>query len=226
MQSHTLLHGLYLPHRHECIRIICHTCMHAVAYYATQVVSARLLCMQCLVCHTGMHTVALCATYACIPLHNMLCTHACKCIMCHIGTGVAAQCTTHSCIHWKDAPHIHASGGTSFIEPIQCSRDARAREPPNEPGTTCGDACLFNILMNHLVQPATRRRSSISNCRSKAQNGKWRFHRPRPHILCTGDDYAQGGEYESKYNMVHMPTPSTGLPKPMPRASVQIPKGA
>ena len=166
--------------------IICHTSMRAVAYSATQAVSATLVCMQCLVCHTGMHTVALCATYACIPLHNMSCRHARKCMICHTSTRVAAQYTTHSRMQWQNPPHIHASSGTSFTHPIRYSRDARAREPQNEPGTACGDACLFNIVMNHLVQPATRRISSISNCWSKAANGKWRFHRPRPHILCSG----------------------------------------
>ena len=137
-------------------------------------------------------TNALCATYACIPLHDLSCRHACRCLIYHIGTRVAAQCTTQARMRWRDPPHIHASSGTSFTHPIRYSRDARAREPQNEPGTACGDTCLFNIVMNHLVQPATRRRSSISNCRSKAQNGKWRFPCPRPHILCTGDNYAQG----------------------------------
>ena len=169
-----------MPHTHEHIRIICHTCMHAVTYSATQDV----------ICYTGMHavhslphnmhTVALCATYACVPLHNLSCRHACRCMMCHIGTRVAGQCTTQARMQWQDPPHIHASSGTSFTHPIRYSRNARAREPQNEPRTACGDACLFNILMNHLVQPATRSRSSISNCRSKAQNGKWRFHCPCP----------------------------------------------
>ena len=149
--------------------------------------------MQWLVCHTSMHIVALCATYACIPLHNMSCRHASRCMICHTCTCVASQCSTHSRMQWQDPPHIHASSGTSFRHPIRYSRDARIREPQNEPGTTCGDTCLFNILMDHRVQPATQRRSSISNCRSKVQNGKWRFHRPRPHVLCIGEDYAQGG---------------------------------
>ena len=52
-------------------------------------------------------------------------------------------------------------------------------------------------------------------------------HPPAPHILCTGEDYAHGGgEYESRYSMVHTSAPSTGLPKPMPRALGQIPRGA
>ena len=121
---------------------------------------------------------------------------------------------------------MHASSGTSFTHPIWYSRDARARGAQNELGTACGDACLLNILTNHLVQPPTRGRSSISNCRSEAQNGKWRFHHPRPHILCTSDNYAQGGEYESKHIMVHTSRSSTRLPELMPRASRQIQRGA
>ena len=177
-----------MPHKHEYIRIICHTRTHAVTYCATQAIFAALACMQCLVCHTSMHTVALCATYACIPLHNPSYMLACRCIICHIATHVAAQCTTTQArMQWQNPPHIHASIGTSFTHRIWCLRDARACEPQNESGTARGDACLF-IMTNHLVQQATRRRSSISSCRSKAQKGKWQSH-----ILCKGEDYAQGG---------------------------------
>ena len=162
---------------YACSPILCYT--SCICYFSRHVV----LSLQ----HRHIY-VALCATYACIPLHNMSCRHACRCMICHVGTRVAAQCTTHSRMRWQGPPHIHASSGTSFRHPIRYSRDARIREPQNEPRTAHGDTCPFNIPMNHLVQSATRRRSSISNCRSKAENGKWRFHRPRPHILCTGDN--------------------------------------
>ena len=175
MQSQTLLHKLYLPQKHEYIRIIRRTCMHAVAYSATQADRTTLACMHCLGCHISMHTVALCAIYACIPLHNVSCRLACTCMICHVGTHVVTQCTTQARMQWQNPPHIHASIGTSFTRPIRYSGDGRAREPQNEPRTVCGDTCLFNILMNHLVQPATRWRSSKLNCPSKAQNGKWRF---------------------------------------------------
>ena len=145
----------------------------------------RLLCYARCTCHIGMHAMVLSTPQACIRLHYMPHMHAyhciCKCMICRKGTHVAAQCTTQARMQWQNPPHVHASMGTSFTHPIRYLRDARARDPQNKPRAARGDARRCNILMNHHVQPATRKRSSISNRWSKAQSGKWRFPPPPPH---------------------------------------------
>ena len=146
--------------------------------------------------------VASCATYACIPLHDLSCRHERTCMICHIGTRVAAQRRTYSFKQWHvlhtPYPVLKRHEGTWTME--------RAR-----------NHLWGRMLVQYLDEPPCLARNPQGKVnigrRSKTRNKKWRFHRPLPHILCTGDDYAQGGEYERKYNMVPMCTPSTRLPE-------------
>ena len=92
MQSHMLLHTLYLPHKHARSCKIRHTVMHArhsLSYKQAckgkeSPILPHMLYLPhkhayiCIICHTGMHAVAysatqgLFATHACMQAHNLL----------------------------------------------------------------------------------------------------------------------------------------------------------